>query len=199
MKSDTRIADVSRETRDKLAVYERLLKTWSAKINLVAPNTLANLQSRHFEDSAQLLDLANDGGHWVDLGSGGGFPGLILALIDPTRRYTLVESDLRKSLFLKEVARETDTVVEVINNRIERIKPLNADILSARALAPLDRLLTFAERHGNSKTQLIFPKGRSYREELANAQRSWDLSYEIHPSRTSDDSVIITIDRAIHV
>lgn len=192
------LEDVSRETLDRLEIYAALLKKWNPAINLVAKSTLADLWSRHFVDSAQIYDLAPEPfKHWVDLGAGGGFPGMVCAIIAkekaPEARFTLVESDQRKSAFLRTVARETGAHVEVVASRIEGIAPLQADVLSARALASLDMLLEFADRHMKPSGRAIFPKGESYQQEIAEAQGRWHFSAETIPSITDGKAVVLAI------
>lgn len=189
--------DVSRETLERLEAYDALLNKWNPAINLVSPATLSQLWTRHFLDSAQLFDLAEGReGLWADLGSGGGFPGLVVAILAkekrPAQRFVLVESDRRKSTFLMTVARELGLSVEVRAQRIEEVNPLQADILSARALAPLDRLLGFAARHLASSGLAVFPKGASWRDELAEAQKNWSFSVQTYPSLTDPEAAILT-------
>jgi 16S rRNA (guanine527-N7)-methyltransferase len=196
--------DVSRETLQRLEAYEGLLNKWNPTINLVSPATLSQLWSRHFLDSAQLLDLAGRHlGLWADLGSGGGFPGLVLAILakekQPGRPFVLVESDQRKAAFLMTVARELDLSVTVRSERIEAVSPLGADVLSARALAALDRLLGFAALHLAEAGVAIFPKGASWREELAEARKSWSFSVQSHPSLTDPEAAILTISEVSRV
>ncbi|MXU64711.1 16S rRNA (guanine(527)-N(7))-methyltransferase RsmG [Oceanomicrobium pacificus] len=191
--------NVSRETIDRLDTYAALLDKWSRKINLVAPSTLDALWTRHFEDSAQLFDLAPDrtGLNWVDLGSGGGFPGLIVAALaaDAGRdwSFTLVESDTRKCVFLMTAAREMGLDVAVKTERIESVPPLQADILSARALASLDQLLDFAERHRKPEGICLFPKGAQHERELTEAGARWHSSVTTIPSTTDPRAVILRI------
>jgi 16S rRNA (guanine527-N7)-methyltransferase len=188
--------DVSRETLDRLTAYEALLKKWTPKINLVASGTLKDLWSRHFMDSAQLLALAPRVSHWVDLGSGGGFPGLVVAAMTrdaPGTRYTLVESDQRKATFLRTVIRELGLTAEVVANRIEDIAPLHADVLSARALAPLTDLLAFTEQHRQPGGRSIFPKGENVDKEIAVALERWRFDCEKHRSITDANSTILCI------
>ena len=189
--------DVSRETLERLEAYDALLNKWNPAINLVSPATLSQLWTRHFLDSAQHFDLAEGReGLWADLGSGGGFPGLVVAILAkekrPAQRFVLVESDRRKSTFLMTVARELGLSVEVRAQRIEEVNPLQADILSARALAPLDRLLGFAARHLASSGLAVFPKGASWRDELAEAQKNWSFSVQTYPSLTDPEAAILT-------
>jgi len=135
--------------------------------------------------------------HWVDLGSGGGFPGLVVAIMGMDQKspanVTLVESDTRKCAFLRSVIRETGAPATVINDRIENTPPLQADILSARALADLSKLLSFADRHLAKSGMAIFPKGASWTNELSQAQRAWSFSHRVVKSRTETGPVILTI------
>jgi 16S rRNA (guanine527-N7)-methyltransferase len=190
--------NVSRETTARLDSYAALLAKWNPAINLVAKSTLPDLWTRHILDSAQLLDLAPKGArHWADLGSGGGFPGLVIAILAaekaPTLRVTLVESDLRKATFLSTVVRECGLTTTVCAERIESLPPLRADVLTARALAPLDGLLAHAERHLAEGGIAIFPKGATHEAELASALEHWRFSVQKHPSRTDSDAVLLVI------
>lgn len=188
---------VSRETIDRLALYETLLKKWSSTINLVAGSTLGDVWSRHFLDSAQIFDLAGPGAHWADLGSGGGFPGLVAAILAaqerPDLHVTLVESDRRKATFLGQVAHALEIDVTIRAERIEATPPLVADILTARALAPLSILLNHAERHLAVGGRAIFPKGANCSTEIANARASWHFSYDRVPSQTAEGAAILVI------
>lgn len=187
-------SDVSRETQERLEIYERELTRWNKKINLVSPNSIATMRQRHFLDSLQLAHFAAaHDGKWLDLGSGGGFPGLVISAHQPDRDIHLVESDLRKSLFLTTTAKLMDVSVTVHNTRSEELAPQQAQIISARAFAPLVRLLDHAFRHKASNTICILPKGQSVRDELTEAQKHWTLSYELHPSETDEAASILII------
>jgi len=192
-------SDVSRETSERLASYAALLRKWNPAINLVSRATLDELETRHFADSAQLFDLAPaEARHWVDLGSGGGFPGLVIAIIAeehaPDLRVTLIESDQRKATFMRTVTRELGLRrVEVIDARIEAADPQEADVLSARALAPLDRLLGFAERHLAPHGVALFPKGARYADEVNRALASWRFEVQNHPSKTDPQAVVLKL------
>lgn len=198
-----RIADrVSRETFDRLEVYAALLTKWQKAINLVAPNTLEDLYQRHFLDSLQLLDHLPPGPRqWLDIGSGAGFPGLACAIAwsraDPCA-FTLVESDRRKASFLREVARQTETDVTVLSERIENLPPQNADIITARALAPLPKLLALAHPHASPDVTFLFPKGAGHQAELASTQTDWHMKVTAVPSLTSENSVILRISDLTH-
>jgi len=189
--------NVSRETEERLMAYVALLRKWNQAINLVSRSTLEEAWSRHIIDSAQLMELAPDGAHWADLGSGGGFPGLVCAILAaeqrPGLRFTLVESDQRKSTFLRNVSRETGVKVTVIAERIESIDPLGATTLSARALAPLPKLLEFAERHLTPGGTAIFPKGENWQREVDESLENWVFQCVKTPSRTDPASMILSI------
>ncbi|KRS11227.1 16S rRNA methyltransferase [Roseovarius atlanticus] len=189
---------VSRETIDKLEHYADALRKWNPKINLVSKSTIDDLWARHFVDSAQVWQFANEQGDvWADLGSGGGFPGLVVAIIAAELRedlsLTLVESDQRKSAFLRSVARETSTAVTIISRRIEELPTLQADVISARAVADLDTLLSLSHRHLAPQGLMLFPKGENWRKELTEAQSKWRFDYEVAKSKTNEKSVILRI------
>ncbi|WP_095587808.1 16S rRNA (guanine(527)-N(7))-methyltransferase RsmG [Actibacterium ureilyticum] len=191
------LADVSRGTLDRLETYAALLKKWNPAINLVAKSTLDDLWDRHIVDSAQIFGLIPDFQHWADLGSGGGFPGMVVAILaaerQPQAKVTLVESDLRKATFLRTVARETGIDADVISQRIEQVPPLGADVVSARALAPLDRLLAFAERHLTPQGTALFLKGQNFQTELDTALASWRFDVQKLSSQTESTAVILKI------
>ena len=190
--------DVSRETNERLQIYAKLLRTWNPKINLVAPSTIYDLWSRHFADSAQLYALAPEGfDHWVDFGSGGGFPGLVIAILAQERtgtsRVTLIESDARKCAFLRTVLRETGVAATVITKRIEAVQPLSTSVVSARALAPLSKLLEFAHLHLSETGVALLQKGQNWEKEMPDAKSAWQFSYRIDKSVVDENSVILSV------
>lgn len=186
--------DVPRETLDRLTKYVDLLERWQDKINLVSPTTVAHVWDRHIADSLQLLDLIAPSGKWVDLGSGGGFPGMVIALTaHPARRTVLIESDRRKATFLRTVARETDVPVTIIADRIEAAEPQQADVVTARALAPLVKLLPYLERHRKPDGTALLMKGESWKDEVAQAQKEWRFQFEVFESRTRQGAVVLKI------
>lgn len=193
----TGLPDVSRETTERLETYATLLRAWNPRINLVSRATLENAWTRHIVDSAQVFRLAPQRGHWCDLGSGGGFPGLVCAILAselaPQLHFTLVESDQRKCAFLRSVLRETSVTAEVRAARIEALPSLGADILSARALADLSQLLIHAERHLSDDGLALFQKGRQWKKEVDNASKTWRFAMEAIKSETEDDAVILSI------
>jgi len=190
--------DVSRETLDKLEHFADLLLKWNPRINLVSRSTVDDVWGRHILDSAQIHDLVpHPVGHWVDLGAGGGFPGLVIAILGAERespgKVTLVESDVRKCAFLRTVIRETAAPAQVITDRIENIPPLQADVLSARALADLPKLLEFTDRHLASTGTGLFPKGASWKKELGDARSQWNFEARVAKSKTEDGPAILAI------
>lgn len=188
---------VSRETLDRLRRYGALLEKWQKKINLVGAGTLPDLWRRHMLDSAQLMvpiaALNKERPMILDLGSGAGFPGLVLAMLDAGEVH-LVESDQRKCAFLSEVARETETALTIHESRIEDIGPLRADIITARALAPLPKTLDYAELFLKDETVCLFPKGRRAREELTQTGKKWNMRVENINSLSSPSGTILRLD-----
>jgi len=223
---------VSRETCARLATYEGLLRQWQRAVNLVGPSTLNAIWHRHFADSAQLLALVPSPRSWVDLGSGPGFPGLVVAILlaEPSRhfadpsapsplhrlgegalrspaqrpepaRITLIESNARKCAFLREVVRQTGLAssvsVDILSTRIETAATQGSlpapDVVSARAVAPLDKLLALAAPLFASSTVGLFLKGRDAAAELEAAEKLWNFRSELVPSRTEHDARIVVI------
>lgn len=199
MTDDTLFTNVSRETMDLLHAYAALLAKWSAKINLVAPSTIADLWDRHIRDSAQVFALApRNATLWVDLGTGGGLPGLICAILArdqmPECKFTLIESDQRKAAFLITVARELRlSNVAVLAQRIESAPVQNAGVVTARALAPLPQLLPLVARHIAENGVALLPKGRAYADELEAARRDWQFKDIAHVSLTDPMARVLEI------
>ena len=197
------LTNVSRETLDRLLIYEALLRKWQKSINLVSAASLPELWRRHMLDSAQLAGLAPESARrWIDLGSGGGFPGLVIAILlreRPGFHMHLVESDQRKCVFLREVARITEAPVTVHAARIEtfaeRAEP--ADVVSARALAPLDRLFGWAAPLFGPDTIGLFLKGQGVQDELTLARESWIFDAELSPSQSDPQGSVLKV-RGLH-
>lgn len=193
---------VSRETEQRLADYEKLLLRWNGAINLVSPSTLSEFRSRHVEDCLQVFDIAvPQTGLWVDLGSGGGLPGMVIAISCSERpvNFTLVESDQRKAAFLRSVARELKLPkVKVVSDRIESIKPLDADFISARALAPLPRLMAYLDRHLAPQGQAWLMKGEQWPQEVDAARQKWSFTYQAFPSITQPGAAILKVSGLAH-
>lgn len=188
---------VSRETAERLEVYSALLTKWNQSINLVSPTTINDLWSRHIIDSAQLITLAGGPTSWVDLGSGGGLPGIIVAAIlaetTPKCDVTLIESDRRKCLFMATALREMGLKATIQTRRIESTSQDRYHITSARALAPLTNLLFLAEAYRASNGTCLFPKGRNAEAELTQARRDWHIEVDRIPSQTDPEAVILRI------
>ncbi|MCR8724469.1 16S rRNA (guanine(527)-N(7))-methyltransferase RsmG [Frigidibacter sp. ROC022] len=190
--------EVSRETTERLAAFEALVRKWNPAVNLVSRASLADLRQRHIEDSVQLLGFSGlTAGHWVDLGTGGGFPGLVIAILAmdlPNLRVTCIESDNRKAAFLATVVRELGLPATILAERIEAAPPQQGDVVSARALAPLGELLPLALRHLQPGGMAIFPKGARYATEVAAAREAWRFDLTEAPSRTDLDARLLKLE-----
>ena len=187
---------VSRETlNERLDAFRAEFTRWASRTNLVAKGERGWLDERHIEDSLQLLDHAGSPSSWVDLGSGGGFPGLVVAAALPPETVTLVESNNKKAAFLRSAALAMELRVAIRAERIERVVPgLDPpDVVSARALASMDQLLTMTAPWLASGTLGLFPKGRTAAEEIERACQSHDFDVEVVPSRVSDESSILRV------
>ena len=187
----------SHETSERLRAYGALLRKWNRRINLVAPGTIDDLEDRHIADCHQLADLAKvEAGTWVDLGSGGGLPGLVMAIAtaDSAACWVMVESDQRKAAFLRTVIRELDlSRASVLTGRIEALPPIGADGLTARALAPLPRLLPYLQRHLRPSGTAWLMKGRNWRQELEAARDGFSFTTEVYPSQTDPEAAILKL------
>jgi 16S rRNA (guanine527-N7)-methyltransferase len=185
--------DVPRETLQRLDAFVALLRTENERQNLVSRSSLDAMWSRHIADSAQLLLHASAAaGSWIDLGTGAGFPGLIAALLHPAA-VTMVEERRKRVEFLS-AARETLQLPErtrILGSRVEVVEPAKYDVISARAFAPLDRLLALGERFATPQTRWVLPKGRNAKTELAAAEASWQGEFRLEPSLTDADAWII--------
>lgn len=185
---------VSRETAKQLEAYVRLLEDWQTRMNLVSPSTLAAAWTRHIDDSLQLLDyVPATARQWIDLGSGAGFPGLVVAVAVPEMTVTLVESRAKKCAFLGAVVEELGLGhrVAIDNRRIEEMPDRAFDIISARALASLPQLFDWGHRFQASHSLWVLPKGRSVEGELADARRDYRFGHALKPSRTDADARIV--------
>jgi 16S rRNA (guanine527-N7)-methyltransferase len=189
------LTGVSRETLVRLEAYAALLAQWNERINLVSRDSLRDPWRRHFLDSAQLFPYVPAGARsLVDLGSGAGFPGLVLAILGASG-VELIESDARKCAFLREAARIADAPVAVRHARIEAVPSHHADLVTARACAPLDRLLLMAQRFIAPDTICLFLKGERAAEELTAARRGWTMRAACHPSRADPRGVILKLEQ----
>lgn len=185
--------NVSRETLAQFDTYAALLTDWQTRMNLVGPSTLATIWQRHFTDSAQILALAGEGRSWLDIGAGAGFPGLVIALLDPSARLTLVESIAKKCRFLDEVvgALALRDRVTIENRRVETLPRAKFDIITARALAALDQLFDWGLPYAGSGTHWVLPKGARVDTELSIATERFAFDYSLVPSRTDAAARIV--------
>lgn len=190
--------NVSRETIDRLNHFEDLVLKWNPRINLVAKSTLNDIWERHITDSVQLYQYAPiNAKSWLDIGSGGGFPGIVMAVmaagLDRSTVFSLVESDQRKSTFLRTAARELGLKITVHSERIEATTPQNADVITARALKSVAELMPFLDRHLSSTGTAILPKGRNFADEIPLAREDWRFELEEHQSITDPDARILIV------
>ena len=194
---------VSRETYLKLERYRQSLIEWQQKFNLVSKNTLNDIWLRHIEDSSQIFEyIPPQSKKLLDIGSGAGFPGMVIAIIaaekTPYLNITLVDSILKKTLYLNHVKDISDlNNTEILNCRIEKLSGRKFDVITARAVTSLDKLLEYSFSLLSEKGICIFLKGRSYREEIAIAKQNWNFDYQEIPSRTSDDGKILIISNIV--
>ncbi len=194
------LQNLGTDCRGRLAIYGELLAKWQKKINLVGPSTLDDLWLRHFADSLQLLPLAGEWRNWVDLGSGGGFPGLVVAIAagGAAQMVHLIEADKRKAAFLREVSRETQTDAAIHVGRIEQVLPqlvlqTRFDIVSARALAPLETLVRYARPALEKGALGLFMKGKGLSGELTAASGDDSLTFTLADSLTDAEARIVIV------
>lgn len=190
-------ANVSRETAKRLEAFVALLLDWQRKTNLIAPSTVPEIWTRHVADSLQLLDLAPDAKTWIDLGSGGGFPGLVIACaLRPPAIVHLVESNSKKAAFLREAVRVTGAPARVHATRIEDFSAQfqdAADIVTARALAPLPKLLELIEPFVKRGAKALLLKGQDVEAELTESSKYWKVAAELVPSKTDPKGRIMIV------
>jgi 16S rRNA (guanine527-N7)-methyltransferase len=189
-----KLTNVSRETLDRLILYVDLLTAWNGRINLIGRSTVGDVWRRHILDSAQIYPhLPQHTQVLIDLGSGAGLPGLILSILGVPKVH-LVESDARKAIFLREAARVTNAAVNIHATRIEVVKPIIADVVTARALAPILELLKISQRFRGPNTICLFPKGETVREELTNAAKEWKMIVHQSPSLSDPSGCILRLE-----
>lgn len=196
------LRDVSRETISHLELFADLVKKWNPHINLVSKNTVPSIWERHILDSVQLFQFAPPSpSHWLDIGSGGGFPGIVMAVMahekSPNTKFTFIESDNRKATFLRTAARELGLPVRVLAERVEEAEVQNADVVTARALTQLTDLLGLVHRHMTANGTAILPKGKSFQDEIDAARSAWDFEVKAHQSFTEADARVLVV-KEIH-
>lgn len=198
MKNTVMENSVSRETLERLKAYEASLHEWQKKFNLVSNASLEDAWNRHFLDSMQLFNfIPKTARNLCDFGSGAGFPGMVLAIMakekTPYLKVSLIESIKKKTLYLNEVNNITEANAVIINDRIENIPPQSFDVITSRAMASLKDLLSYTKKFFGKNTVCIFPKGKSYAEEIAEAEKFWKFDCKIVPSEMSSEGVILII------
>ncbi len=187
---------VSRETQTRLEILVEILERWQKAINLVGKNTLDGVWKRHIVDSAQVVRLIPaEAKTLADLGSGGGFPGLVIAAMRPDLQITMIESDARKAAFLGEAGRKMglEKPPRLVIKRIEVASPAEAEVVTARALAPLSQLLEWSDRHRLDTAICLFHKGKEWKAEVDEAKKKWDFAPDAIASVTDRDAVILRI------
>ncbi|MEL6726192.1 MAG: 16S rRNA (guanine(527)-N(7))-methyltransferase RsmG [Pseudomonadota bacterium] len=184
--------NVSRETLDKIVAIVDELDVWRGKINLMGPSEFGQVWRRHVLDSWQLFQHLSLPGKVVDLGSGSGFPALIIAagFSDEESEITMIESVGKKCAFLRAAVQRAKVNAQIIQGRVEAVNPVDAHCVTARALAPLQKLLDYAEPWLGKGALGVFPKGRRWQEELTAAQESWRFAHEAIPSVTGDGAIL---------
>jgi len=192
------VGHVSRETFLDLKSYEAMLRRWQARINLVAPSTLPELWRRHMIDSAQLVPLGGRGEKWLDVGSGGGFPGLVVAIFLKESGHgcvILVESNSKKAAFLRQVVAQLQLPATILCQRIEEsyANVPEVDIITARALGPLPELLAWIAPYFTKKTTALLQKGQGRAQEIEQARHEWHFNLIEHQSRIHEQSTILEI------
>lgn len=188
------LGNVSRETFHKLELYHQLLLKWQKKINLVSPTTISNAWERHFFDSVQLFYLLSDEDKTIfDLGSGAGFPGLVLSIMGKSG-ISLIEVDQKKCSFLFEVIRQTFSNAKIINQRIEKVNfDKKANVITSRACASLNELLNYSYPLLSLNGRCLFLKGKDWEKEIEEAQRKWMFHVKHYPNRVSGDGCVLEI------
>ncbi len=183
--------NVSRETHERLIAYCHQIEKWNKTINLVSKSSVDQIWQRHLLDSAQIHRFGAPVGLWLDIGSGGGLPGIVMSILGAD--VILVESDQRKCTFLRETARVLGLDLRVTNDRVETISPMGAKTLSARALAPLTTLLEYAKYHLHESGVAVFSKGKSAQEEIDEARKTWRFDCDINESLTDPLAAVLVI------
>ena len=192
-----RSANVSRETCEKIDKYLSILDSWRNQLNLIGPNEWERIWERHILDSHQLRKFIPESARIVDIGTGAGFPGVILAAsASGSGHISLIESSAKKCKFLQTVVEQTKLPISIVNARIESVDKISADFVTARAVAPLEKLIEYTLPALETGATALFHKGHSYTTELESAQVRWNLDYKVLPNEYSSNGVIIKISGA---
>lgn len=183
--------DVPHEIIEKLQIFQELVQKWNKSINLVSENSMQNFWQRHILDSLQLINYINNKNiHLVDIGSGAGFPGIILSIAG-IKQISLVEADLRKCIFIEKAAKISNNNIQIINQRIEKTE-INCNILTCRAFSELNTIFNYT-KNIVVQDKFLLLKGKNYLYEIAKAKENWIFDYKINPSITSEESKILEI------
>ncbi len=183
---------ISREIKLQFDDYKKLLVKWNSTINLISKNDIEKIEERHFEDSIQLINFITDKNiSIIDIGSGAGFPGVILSILD-IKEMTLIESDSRKSAFLMQALKLSSNLITVINERVENIKDLTCDIITSRAFSDLNSIFNYS-KNITVKDKYLLHKGETYKKELDSADKHWLFNVNIHDSITCEKGKILEI------
>jgi 16S rRNA (guanine527-N7)-methyltransferase len=187
-------SNVSRETLERLTEFKNLLIKWNQKINLIGKESINEVWLRHIIDSAQLLKFISKENIICDLGSGAGFPGIVLSLCG-VGNISLVESDRRKSIFLTEAAKLTNNTLNIINERVEKLNGIKANVITARGFAALAEIFSLCENilRENSRLKLVLLKGKTIKDEIDKALKGWSFDYKLYPSISNQDGSVIVI------
>lgn len=186
---------VSRETLQHIQLYADLLQKWQKQINLVSNSTLPDMWARHFYDSAQLMDHLRDQGEnlkILDIGSGAGFPGLLLSIMGAGEAH-MVESSMKKCTFMKEIIRRTGAAAFVHSERVEEMTPFPVDVITSRACAGLDKLLDLGKNFITADTVCLFLKGQTAQSEIDEAHKRWDFNVKKYTSRTNESGTLLKL------
>jgi 16S rRNA (guanine527-N7)-methyltransferase len=187
-----RYKNVSRETFLRLQDYVELLKKWQKTINLISPSTISDIWFRHIIDSVQLIEYIDENDVIADIGSGAGFPGLVLGMLG-VKSMTLIESDTRKAVFLREAARITHTNIHIVNQRVEDASLSDFSVITARGFASIKAVLASLSDKINTNSKLLLLKGKKYKSEIEEAQREYSFDYKVYPSITDKESAVLII------
>ncbi len=192
------LTDVSRETMKDIEKFEELILKWTEKINLISKKDRHHIRARHTLDSLQLCKkMDTEDRTWLDVGSGGGFPGLVVSIYAKHEMedvcVTCIEADMRKSAFLRVAIEDLNLPATVVAKRLQDVESSPFSVISARALASLDILLKMTHRFATNQTKFFFPKGVRWNEEVVEARKDWRFNLEVHPSGTQEGAALLEL------
>jgi 16S rRNA (guanine527-N7)-methyltransferase len=184
--------NVSRETFLRLQIFSELLEKWQKRINLISSSTVSDVWMRHIIDSAQLIDYIKPESRVADMGSGAGFPGMVLAIMG-MKPITLIESDVRKVAFLREAARVSDVDINIVNQRVESTSLRDFSVITARGFASIAKILDSLDNRLSKSSNILLLKGKDYIQEMEDARGDWAFDYQAYPSITDKEGVILSL------